>query len=735
MLEKKKTPVSVYLVFGIILMVISYYLSGLFTYEDFSLANCQEYLLDIITHFYQVRRWYNEKTMSCVGLGIIAWFFLCYYIQYHFRNFQTGKEHGAEEWGDVYEINKRRSNPDPAKNRILTKHLSVDTCGEGKLSNNNMLVVAASGKYKTTSVVTPNLLQATDHYIVLDVKGELQYKYGLYLKSKGYDIRSLNLKTPEKSDRYNPFAYIEKEEDLIRLIENIYDSLEPPDAMKNDPFWTDGPKLYMQALFYYEWFMAGKENRAGCINNIMGLANEQTQESDRSPKSEGKRPPSKLEIRMEKMAREYGQNNPAVRDYYKFIGGAADTVRSIVIIVNAKLKLLELPALKRIFEDDDMHIRDLATGVGGTVERTTDKKVAIFLCADDTDPSLNFVFSMLYTQAVNILCRMADIDFRARGGSLPIPVGFWMDEFYAGARPSNTETLLGVIRSRNIYMVPILQSIAQLKTLYPNDKWQIILDNCSFFCFWGAAPSAQETHEFISKLLGDMTFDTISDNKNGLQTGVNYAKAGGNLMSPAAVKRMKNDECIVLLEEEYPVYDVKALPWKDKKSPFHAAMKMNRESAEGGYVHPVEVIWDAKANRYITLQEEFPAMFINPDDPEFLHTDLTDYGSPVSMKDMIKMYQSGNVNDVPTVGTVSLDDKREFNEIPRDVTGSLLDIWQRFSSELTDMEKQMILKASDLGMPEENIKQMFNQTVEDMQQTVRIYEKNQSREDSSCDSK
>lgn len=726
MLEKKRTPISVYLVLGLILLVLSYYLSGLFTYEDLSMKNYQSYLLDIAIHFYQVTRWYNEKTMSCVGLGMIVWFFLCYYIQYHFRNFQSGKEHGAEEWGDVYEINKRRSNPDPTKNRILTKHLSVDTCGEGKLSNNNILVVAASGKYKTTSVVTPNLLEATDHYIVLDVKGELQYKYGLYLKSKGYDIRSLNLKNPEKSDRYNSFAYIEKEEDLIRLIENIYDSLEPPDAIKNDPFWTDGPKLYMQALFYYEWFIAKKEGRAGCINNIMSLANEQTQESDRPPKAKGKQPPSKLEVRMEKLAKEYGTSNPAVRDYYKFIGGAADTVRSIVIIVNAKLKLLELPALKRIFEDDDMHIRDLATGVGGTVEHPSDKKVALFLCADDTDPSLNFVFSMLYTQAANILCHMADVDFRSKGGALPIPVGFWMDEFYAGARPFNTETLLGVIRSRNIYMVPILQSVAQLKALYPNDKHQIILDNCSAFCFWGAAPSAQETHEFISKLLGDMTFDTISDNKNGLQTGVNYAKAGGNLMSPAAVKRIPNKECIVFLEEEYPIYDEKALPWEDKNSPFHTAMKMNRESAEGGYVHPVEVIWDEKANRYITMQKEFQGMYIDPDDPEFLHADLTDYNGPISMEEMIKMYQNENDKDVPTVGAVSLD-KSEFHEIGRDVTGSLLDIWQRFSSELTDMEKQMILKASDLGMPEENIKQMFNQSVEDMQQAVLIYEKSQSR--------
>lgn len=271
-------------------------------------------------------------------------------------------------------------------------------------------------------------------------------------------------------------------------------------------------------------------------------------------------------------------------------------------------------------------------------------------------------------------------------------------------------------------MVPVLQSIAQLKALYPNDKWQIILDNCSFFCFWGAAPSAQETHEFISKLLGDMTFDTISDNKNGLQIGVNYAKAGANLMSPAAIKRMKNDECIVFLEEEYPIYDEKALPWKDKKSPFHEAAKMNQESREGGYVHPVEVIWDPKANCYITMQDEPQAMVIDPDDPEFLHADLTDHGGLASLEEMIRLYQR---EDVPTVGTETSKEP-DFHEIERDITGSLLDVWQRLSPELTDMEKQMILKASDLGMPQENIKQMFNQSEEDMRQALRLYEQRSS---------
>ena len=57
--------------------------------------------------------------------------------------------------------------------------------------------------------------------------------------------------------------------------------------------------------------------------------------------------------------------------------------------------------------------------------------------------------------SLTILSRMADDDFRDRGGALPIPLEIWMDEFYAGARPADTEQLMGVIRSRNISMIPI----------------------------------------------------------------------------------------------------------------------------------------------------------------------------------------------------------------------------------------------------------------------------------------
>ena len=121
---------------------------------------------------------------------------------------------------------------------------------------------------------------------------------------------------------------------------------------------------------------------------------------------------------------------------------------------------------------------------------------------------------------------MADVDFKDRGGELPISLEMWMDEFYAGARPHDTEKLMGVIRSRNISMIPILQSVAQIKVCFNAEKWEVIMDNCPTMIFLGAGAGALDTHRYISELLGKMTIDTASDGKNGNQMSANFNRTG-----------------------------------------------------------------------------------------------------------------------------------------------------------------------------------------------------------------
>ena len=526
MLKNRKISYKVYLILLAIVMLFSLFFAGIFSYEDTNIFNIPDKLTELAGHFWQFNRYFNAYTIQCLGWGFLVWIFLCYVIMDKMRNWQSHIAYGSEDWGDAEDVTKRRANKDESCNRIISKNLRIDTQGAGKASNNNMVVVASSGKFKTTSVVVPNLLAGGANKIVLDVKGELMRNYGLYLKEKGYTIRCLNLKYPNLSDRYNPFAYIETEEDIIKLIANIQKSLTPPDAMKGEPFWDEGVALYLQSVFFYEWWYAKKEGRTGTFNNVLKLVNDEAKKDTSKPVEKGKQPPTLLQIKMDQLAEEDSPDNPAVRDYRKLKDGAAETVRSIIIITNAKLKLCETKALKRIFEDDDMHLTEYATGVGGTLDKPNKNKLITFLCVDDSDQSYNFVCSMLYSQALTILMRMADNDL---GGSLPIALELWLDEFYAGARPADCAQLMGVIRSRNISMIPILQSVSQLKDLYQGEKAEIIHDNCPIFWFGGCGQGAIETQKAISELLGKATVDIASDGSNGNNKSTNYQKTGRDM--------------------------------------------------------------------------------------------------------------------------------------------------------------------------------------------------------------
>ena len=137
------------------------------------------------------------------------------------------------------------------------------------------------------------------------------------------------------------------------------------------------------------------------------------------------------------------------------------------------------------------------------------KKVrTILLRIEQYREETNYLISMFYTQLFDVLIRIAD---HQCGGSLPIHVRLWADEFYAGPKPNRTEVLMGTIRSRNLSIVPVLQSFAQIKAIFPNEKWEIFLDNCATMNYLGAGPASFSTHEYISKLLGDMTIDTRND--------------------------------------------------------------------------------------------------------------------------------------------------------------------------------------------------------------------------------
>lgn len=598
MYQKRRTPYGVFFLLLIIIEVLAYLISGIFNAPDVTLNNLEESLYYALSH--PLTAW-NDKSPAFLGIALIVWLFILQYYLYYYRNFAENT-HGSAEWLDVEEANKELADPDPKSNRILTQNLQVSL--NGPLPNNNMIVMASSGDFKTTSVVEQNLLQFASTYVMTDVKGDTLRKLGNAFIKAGYTIKCLNFKNPEKSDRYNPFVYIEREDDLLRVVKALHDSCRPPSqATSADPFWDDAVNLYLQCMFYATWLSARERFTVGTMNDVLQYSNLEMQ---RYTDEETGEEHTALWDYMDELKEKYGADYPPVRDYYKLKKGAPDTVNSVILMVNGMLAICETAEVKRIFSGNDIDIRELGKGVGGN----PDKRIFLPLVVPDINSAYNWILNMFYTQMFDILIRLSDDELHA---PLPARVEVWLDEFYAGPKPMDTEKLLGVIRSRNICIIPILQSYSQIKALFKDDKWEIIMDNVSVVLFLGSGPLAASTHKFISEALGKATVDVMNDSNQFGQHGhggVNFSQTGRELMTPDEVKQLPTTDAIVFLKARQPVYDTKAIPFDKKDLNYVAPKWLKKRYKEaldlGAYEHPVYTIYDPVHFHYITVEREQP---------------------------------------------------------------------------------------------------------------------------------
>lgn len=617
--RKKKPPIKFFVIVLLVSLLFAYLLSGAFA-RGHGIDRIAENFVYVFLH--PLENWISEYTLPFLGGTVVIWLlFVSYYLTYH-RNFLPDKEYGSAEWEDPVAVSKKMAAPREEDNRIFSENLRVNLYGNAQkgtgLSNNNVLYVGSPGTGKTMFELTPNALLASRSMVFLDVKGELLRKYGNYLKKHGYEIRKLDLKDFSNSDGYNPFAYIKEEADIPRLVTNILNSVTPPEAQKGDPFWEDGCALYLQSLFYYIWLELPKPQQN--LNKIQELANAETHpmyvyqgpeefastvepeltyneyqdlfrtDPVRATLYVENPEHTELAYLMDRLLitgkhTEYGTSHPAWRDYYKLKGGAPETVRSIILMVNAKLKFFEVKALKRIFMKDEMYLEFL--GAGKNYDEKT--KTAIFLITPENDTSYNFVMGMFYQQLFDTLIRIADLRY---GGWLPIGVDVWMDEFANGARPERFENLINSLRSRNIAALPILQSIGQLKTIYKQDAWEQIVDGCAAMVFLGSGRGAYTTQKYISDLLDKTTIDKRDDSiqSGGKGGNLSFGKQARELMTPGEVGSLPLDRCIVFLQGHNPILDYKYHPFEDEN--FKEAMALGpyessaivRELPSGDYV-------------------------------------------------------------------------------------------------------------------------------------------------------
>ena len=595
--EKNGPPVLLLVVIGILFLLLGYFLGGVFKLGKFSFLTLGDNLIHVITHPFQ--NWFNSRSLACIGLGFVAWLLLSSYVFTRYRNVQP-HQYGNREYEDPSEITKELADPDDRYNRILSENVRISLRSSG-LPNNNVVVVGSSGTFKTTTLVEQNILQFGSSYIMLDVKGATLAKLGNKIASRpDYRVQVIDLKNMLKSDQYNPFIFIETDTDLKKVCDALFNVLytmanEKDASVGQDPFWPQGCKMFLQSIFYYVWYQSKKTGKVGTLNDVLVLVNEENQLVDPgNPKNKQ----TVLGRKMNALMDQYGPFYPPVRDYLK-MPEPGKTRQSILAMVNAMLTPLEFPEVKRIFDDNDISFREIGCGVNGDPEQ----KTVLFLVIPDGDHTFDFVVAMFYTQLFEQLKRIADIECK---GELPVPVEVWMDEFYAGAKPADMLELMGLVRSRNISIIPILQDIAQLKDLFGSDEWEIITSNVAVFLFLGCGPAAKTTQTFISDLIGETTVDTRSETI-GQAGSSSFGRSSMKLATPEDVANMPLSDCIIFMQSKNPIYDRKAFPFDKPEMGIKADPELkaryNDALTLGSYTHPVDAYFNEETRAYITVKE------------------------------------------------------------------------------------------------------------------------------------
>ena len=478
---------------------------------------------------------YEPTSLGIAAVAAISYVLFVLYKTFDEKNTRPNEEYGSARWGKYSDI---RAFLDKKKdfNILLTKSESLSLSGRMKITRNdnfnrnkNVVVVGGAGSGKTRFYVKPNLMQMHSSYVVSDSKGLLLAETGKMFEEAGYQIKIFDLINRRDTHQYNPFQYIQTEDDILKIVNNLIKNTTNPDKKGGDDFWEKAETALLMAIFSYLIQEVTAEDRT--LGNVIELVRLADIEEDVPGYV------SPLDILFNELEQK-DPTNFAVSQYKIFKLSGDKTTKSILVSLGVRLSPFDIPSIKELVSQDTLEL-----------DTVGDVKTILYILLPDTDTSFNFLASMMYQQLFDMLVYKADNVYKGR---LPCHVRCILDEFANIGQIPDFEKVISVIRSREISTNVILQNISQLKTLY-KDTWETIIGTSDVFLYLGGME--QSTHEYISKLLGKQTIEqrntSVTKGSNG-SFSENFQKLGRNLMDPDEVASLKGQECILKIRGVHP---------------------------------------------------------------------------------------------------------------------------------------------------------------------------------------
>ncbi len=375
----------------------------------------------------------------------------------------------------------------------------------------HLLMIGAAGVGKTAHFLYPNLEYACASgisFITTDMKGDLYRNYGAIAKDYyGYNVSVIELRNPLFSDGNNMLHLVNKYMDLYKQDRHNLSLKAKTEKyakiIAKTIIFCDGESAssYGQNSFFYD-------SAEGLLTSIILIISEFCSARQRHIVSVFKLVQDLLKPSKIKGKSSFQVMMDLLPDSHKakwFAGSALNTGEQAMMSVLSTV----LSRLNAFIDSEIEQILCFETAID--IEKFCAEKPAIFLVMPEEDNTKHFLISLFIQQYYREMLAYAD----EQGGRLKNKVVMYLDEIGTIPAIQSAEMMFSASRSRNILIVAIIQSLAQLEKNYGKEGASIIMDNCQDTLFGGFAPNS-ETAKVMSENLGYKTVlsGSVSKGKN-----------------------------------------------------------------------------------------------------------------------------------------------------------------------------------------------------------------------------
>lgn len=451
----------------------------------------------------------------------------------------------------------------------------------------HMLMIGAAGAGKTAYFLYPNLEYACASgvsFITTDTKGDLYRNYGGIAKEYyGYNISVIDLRNPLYSDGNNMLHMVNKYMDLYKKDRSNLSLKAKAEKhakiIAKTIIFSDGESAsnYGQNSFFYD-------SAEGLLTSVILIIAEFCDARERHIVSVFKLVQDLLKPSKVKGKTQFQMLLDLLPDNHKakwFAGAALNTGEQGMMSVLSTV----LSRLNAFIDSEIEQILCFETTVD--IEKFCSEKSAIFLVMPEEDNTKHFLISLFIQQYYREMLSIAD----EHNSKLQNRVIMFLDEIGTIPKIESIEMMFSASRSRNITIVAIIQSMAQLEKNYGKEGAQIVVENCQDTLYGGFAPNS-ELAKTLSDSLGTRTVLSGSVSKGKKDPSQSLQMIERPLMTADELKSMPKGHFIFTKTGVKPMKTILRLftLWKIKLDKKYVAELRHQRTVEYADIYKIESI-------------------------------------------------------------------------------------------------------------------------------------------------